>query len=66
MKSARDRAIDIVHEVLGGGRAMSRAALLRLADDDGEMGRNITKQIEIVERGLVRDRADCDKARSPS
>ena len=66
MKSARDRAIDIVHEVLGGGRAMSRAAFLHLADDDGDMGKNIAKQIDIVERGLIRDRADCDKARSPS
>ncbi len=46
MKSARDRAIDIVQELLG-------------------VGKNITKQIDVVERGLIRDRADCDNARSP-
>ena len=45
MKSARDRAIDIVQELLG-------------------VGKSITKQIDVVERGLIRDRADCDKARS--
>ena len=66
MKSASERAVDIVHEMMGGSRALGRSALLRLSEDDGEMGKLIAKYIDIVGRGIVRDRTDCEKSRSPS
>lgn len=69
MKSPRDRAIDIAHEMLGSGlsrAAFLRAAFLVVSDDSGLAGSNIRKAIDLIERGIRQDRADVAKAASLS
>lgn len=64
MKTARDRAIDIVWGALGDG--FSRPFFVQLMQDTGSTGMLAKKVVDAVEKGIEQDRAEVAKARAPS
>lgn len=64
MKTARERAIDVVHGVMGNG--FSRETFLVMAGDRGETGTLLRKWIDAVEAGVEQDRREIAAAGKPS
>lgn len=64
MKTARERALDIVYEITGG--VFSRAMVVQMAQDDSETGRSLAKMLKAIERGIEADREVMRKTMAPS
>ncbi len=64
MKSARDVAIDVVHEFMGQG--FSRDMFLLIIKDTGETGTMARKMVEAIEKAIEKDRASVRKSMGPS
>lgn len=64
MKSARDRAIDVVHAMMGGG--FGRDTFLVMMADRGDTGTVIRKWVDAVEAGVEQDRREVAAAGKPS
>ena len=65
MKTARDVAVDVVHEMIGKS-AVTREMVLSLIEDRGDIGRDLRKMRDTVERAVEADRRDQRKAHAPS
>ena len=64
MKSARDVAIDVVHEVIGTG--FSRPMFVQILQDTGDIGKGAKDWVNAIEKAVERDRASLQKALGPS
>lgn len=64
MKTARDRALDALHSVMGVG--FSRETFTMMVEDKSDNGRHLKKLCDAVERAIEADRTEQEKARSPS
>jgi hypothetical protein len=64
VKTARDRAIDIVWAVLGAG--FSRPFFVQLLNDTGTTGAAAKQLVDSIERGIEQDRTEQRKALAPS
>lgn len=64
MRTARDVAIDAVHEFMGQG--FSREMFLLIIKDSGDVGTNARKMVDAIERAIEKDRAAFRKSMEPS
>lgn len=64
MKSAKDLAIDAVHEAMGSG--WGRATFMQMLQDQGDAGTQLRKLVGAVERAIESDRKTRDGMRAPS
>lgn len=64
MKSAKDTAIDAVHEYMGQG--FSREMFLLIINDSGEVGTGARKMVSVFEKAIEKDRAAIIKSMGPS
>lgn len=64
MKTARDRAIDIVWSIYE--KPMSRTLFCQLLGDESELGKAVRDLVHHIEKGIEQDRADIRKAMAPS
>ena len=64
MKTAKDVAIDVVHEFMGQG--FSREMFLLIIKDSGDVGKNAQKLVDTIEKAIEKDRTSVRKSMGPS
>ncbi len=64
MKSSRDVAIDIIRDIIG--HKFSKKLFEHMIADDSEAGRELAKNLAIVERHIEADRAAHAALHKPS
>jgi len=64
MKSIKDRAIDILWEMIG--KEFSREIVISMAADKSPNGESLRKSLRAIERGIEADRREAQAMRAPS
>lgn len=65
MRTAKDRTLDIMHEIVGKA-AVTRELLSLMIDDPGDNGVTLRKMRDAIARGIEADRREAQKASAPS
>jgi hypothetical protein len=64
VKSARDRAVDVMHRLFGFG--FSREVFTAMISDRSERGQTLRDWVDAIEAGIEQDRREIERARGPS
>lgn len=65
MRTPKERALDIMHEIVGRA-AVTRELLTLMIDDPGENGATLRKMQSAILKGIEADRREQQKAAAPS